>query len=661
MQKSSILIILIAFILGIITANYIHLHWIIIFTLWAVFICSTIVIVHFGKKLLFFRNWINWGLIIIFFLSGMLGYNFKMSSSYENEFSSAYLKDDQLIGEIIDFQKGKGDYDKAIVEIKKVVQHNKQTDVQGKLLCYIRSKKGKITKGKIILFQPNVQAIKNKNNPGEFNSVRYWAGHGINTICFVPEDAIEIIGDHGSFSRFWIRSRNYLEDIIRKHISKENQGLAIALVLGDKSDLSIEKRNHFANAGAMHVLAVSGLHVGILLIAIEWLFKRFRAFRKRHLYLYFSILFLWCFAFLTGMSASVVRAVTMFSILAIGQLLGKRYFGLQAIFGSALILLLFNPLLLYDIGFQLSYMAILGIGVFYQKIVHLYHSRFKLFNWLWEGTSIGIAAQIGTVPLTLYYFHQFPNYFFLSNIGVLIFAAIALISVVLLLIFHFIPYFVDALSYLVDFIFNMFNGFINWINTLPAVTSTGFTPNVLQVVLLYSGIVFCLYHWGKRNIRLFKWGISSLFILSITLISTREYNKSKSELIVFNNYKKVILLKSNRKLFLLYNSKNAPSISGLDYLVHGYEVSVGVKCEKIPLPLKSKISFSKDLYFKNLKSGIKIDYFGRKLFLADQVSNALNSDYTIVKGAWNPYLSSEKTTISTTDKALILKAKGKQF
>lgn len=207
----------------------------------------------------------------------------------------------------------------------------------------------------------------------------------------------------------------------------------------------------------------------------------------------------------------------------------------------------------------------------------------------------------------------------------------------------------------------MFNGFINWINTLPAVTSTGFTPNVLQVVLLYSGIVFCLYHWGKRNIRLFKWGISSLFILSITLISTREYNKSKSELIVFNNYKKVILLKSNRKLFLLYNSKNAPSISGLDYLVHGYEVSVGVKCEKIPLPLKSKISFSKDLYFKNLKSGIKIDYFGRKLFLADQVSNALNSDYTIVKGAWNPYLSSEKTTISTTDKALILKAKGKQF
>ena len=662
MQKSSILIILIAFILGIVAANYIHTHWVVLFTLWIMFACSTIVIVHFGKKLLFFRNWINWGLIMIFFLSGMLGYNFKMPSSYENEYSSVYLKDDQLIGEIVDYQKGDGDYDKAIIEIKKVVKYNSQTDVQGELLCYIRSSQGALTKGNIILFQPDIQTIKNKNNPGEFNAEKYWKVNGITAISFVPEDIIVVLGDHSSFSRFWMKTRNYLEDVIRSNISKENQGIAIALALGDKSDLSLERRDHFANAGAMHVLAVSGLHVGILLVFIQWIFKRFRVLRKRHLYLYFALLFLWCFAFLTGMSASVVRAVTMFSILAIGQLMGKQYFSLQAIFGSALILLIINPLLIYDIGFQLSYLAILGIGIFYKKILGIFHSRFKVVNWLWEGTAIGISAQIGTVPLTLYYFHQFPNYFFLSNIGVMIFASIALISIVILLLFHFIPYLVDALSYLVDFIFDLFNVFISWINTLPAVISTGFTPNVLQVILLYSGILFCLYQWRKKNVRFLNWGIISLFIISSTLIYNRENNKSKSELIVLNNYKKVILLKSNRKLFLLYDGEKSPSITELNYLINGYKTSVGVEYEKIPMPLESEIVFSEDICFKHLKSGIKIDYYGQKIFLANQIDKTIsNSGYSIIKGAWSPYLSSEDAKIDITEKALIIKPNGKEF
>ncbi len=662
MQKSSILVVLIAFILGIITANYTSTHWVVLFTLWAIVLCTIIVIVHFGKGLLFFRNWLNWGIVLIFFLSGMLGYRFKMPSSYENEYTSVYLKNDYLIGEIIEFQKGSGAYDKAIVQIKKVVKYEKQIDAQGKLLCYIRTPKDRLEKGHIVLFQPNVQPIQNKNNPGEFDTEKFWITKGINRIAFLQEETVQIIGDNSTFSRFWVRTRNYLETIIRSKISKENQGLAIALALGDKSDLSIEKRKHFANAGAMHVLAVSGLHVGILLLFIQWIFKRFRIFRKRHLYLYFSILFLWCFAFLTGMSASVVRAVTMFSILAGGQLLGKQYFGLQAVFGSAFILLLFNPLLLYDIGFQLSYTAVLGIALFYQKIVQLYHSRYKIVNWIWEGTAIGFSAQIGTVPLTLFYFHQFPNYFILSNIGVIIFASIALISVVVLLLFHFVPYLVDFLSLLVDFIFDLFNGFITWINTLPAVISTGFTPHILQVILLYSGLIFCLFYWKKKSKAYLKWGMIFTFIVSITLLINREHNKFKSELVILNNYKEVILLKSNRRLFVLYNSENAPSDSGLDYLVKGYKTAAGVDLEKIPLPMNLKITFSKDIQFKHSKSGIQINYFGQQLLLANRVNTAvLDSNYTLIKGAWNPYLSDTLDVISTLRGAQTFKPNEKEF
>src|SRR5690554_5649590 len=244
---------------------------------------------------------------------------------------------------------------------------------------------------------------------------------------------------------------------------------------------------------------------------------------------------LWCFAFLTGMSASVVRAVMMFSIMGFGQLMGKKFFGLHAIFASALLLLIFNPLVLFDIGFQLSYLAVLGISLFYQPIVKLFTSSHKIINWFWQGTVIGIAAQIGTVPISLIYFNQFPNYFLLTNIGLLVLAFIAFIGVLVLFISHLIPMLVDALSYLVNLIFDILTYFITWINSLPGEVSTGFTPHILQVALLYIAILFSLYQWQKGNFKKFIFTVLFLFVLSVSLIYNRENNKFKKELIVLNH------------------------------------------------------------------------------------------------------------------------------
>src|SRR5690554_7689202 len=315
--------------------------------------------------------------MVLFFLSGMLGYHFKVISSYEYEFSEIYLANDQLLGEIIEFQKGENEFDKAIIEVKKVIKPHTEALAQGKLLCYIRTSNSDLKEGSVILFQPDIQPIKNKNNPGEFNAEQYWKIKGISTIAFTTDENIEVLGQAKTFNSFWTNSRNYLANIVEQYIDEENQGLVIALSLGDKSNLSMEKRDHFANAGAMHVLAVSGMHVGILLWFIELIFKSFKFLRKRNLYIYFALISLWCFAFLTGMSASVVRAVMMFSIMGFGQLMGKKFFGLQAIFASALLLLIFNPLILFDIGFQLSYLAVIGISLFYRPIVNVFHSSYK--------------------------------------------------------------------------------------------------------------------------------------------------------------------------------------------------------------------------------------------------------------------------------------------
>lgn len=661
LRKSSILLLLIAFSLGIILASFTAIHWVIIFTCWITFAFTYGVTIAYGEQVLFFRKWINWNIMVLFFLSGMLGYHFKVISSYEYEFSEIYLANDQLLGEIIEFQKGENEFDKAIIEVKKVIKPHTEALAQGKLLCYIRSSNNDLKEGSIILFQPDIQPIKNKNNPGEFNAEQYWKIKGISTIAFTSDENIEVLGQAKTFNSFWTNSRNYLANIVKQYIDEENQGLVIALSLGDKSNLSMEKRNNFANAGAMHVLAVSGMHVGILLAFLHFIFQKISFLRKRNLYLYTALILLWCFAFLTGMSASVVRAVAMFTLLAIGQIKGHRFFGLQAIFASALFLLIFNPLFIFDIGFQLSYLAVIGISLFYRPILGLFHSRYKIINWFWQGTAVGIAAQIGTVPLSLLYFNQFPNYFFITNIGLLILAGVALISVVLLFLLHFIPWIVDVLAYIVNTIFDILNSFIVWVNSLPGEVSTGFTPHPLHVLLIYVGIGFSLYQWRKGNVKFFKIGILLLFISAVALIFNREYNKSKEELVVLNHYEKVILLKGNQSLHVLYDGEKRPSLSSLDYLINGYENATGIKAIKTPVPKDIQVQFSDQINFAHTKDGMAIAYYGKKYLLANRINKkVLNSDYELIKGQWNQFLPEEHINISTTKKALVLSPIGKE-
>lgn len=656
MIKSSIFAALSAFLIGIFIANLLDIHWVLIFTIWATLLFTLIILLTFGEKVLFFRKWISWNIILVLFFSGMLGYQLKMPTSYEQDFNSLYLENDQLIGRIIDFQEGKVEYDKAIVSVQQIIKPHSNVYAQGQLLCYIKSSTSQISEGSVVLLKPDIQPIENKNNPGEFDAVKYWKVKGISTISFLGDEDITELGFINSFSGFWTRSRAYLVNVIKENISEENQGLVVALTLGDKSKLSIEKRNHFANAGAMHVLAVSGMHVGILLGFLQWIFFLIKPLRKRNLYLYFALILIWAFAFLTGMSASVARAVTMFSILAIGQLMGKKFFSLQAIFASAFLLLIFNPLYLFDIGFKLSYLAVLGIAFFYRPIVKLVHFRYKVLNYFWQGTTIGIAAQIGTIPLTLYYFNQFPNYFFLTNIGLLILASIALISVVVFLIFHAVPYLVDWLAYLVNFIYDTLTNFIKWINSLPGEVSTGFTPSIFQVVMMYLFIGLTFYFWHNRKLKAFRFGITILFVLGLSLIANREHNKSKEELIVLNHYRKSVLFKAGRNLYFIYDDSHSTTQKQIDFLLSGYENSVGLKATTLPLNEGEELELAEDLYFQSSKNGWLINYENQKYFLANRIVGEFKSEeYSLVKGAWNPYLESDAIDLNTTKKALIIK------
>lgn len=656
MKKNSLLVILVPYIIGILIGHAIQIDWLISLSLWVSAFLLLIILTSYGRKKYHYRFWISINTITAFLFMGLLNYNLNNQRVLSNHFSEFYVSYDQIIGKIIDYQEGSGNFDKVILSTEQLLKSStkKEQPIRGKLLCYIEKGEVKYSLGDYVQIKSDIIPIKNKNNPGEFDAEKFWAIRGITEMSFVRQNSILKLESTSNFHTIWYKSREYLKKIIAENISAENQGLVVALTLGDKSEITQENKENFSNAGAMHVLAVSGMHVGILLFFLEVIFKRIKVLRQKNLYLIIAIFFLWMYAFLTGLPASVFRAVLMFSILAIGKLLGKNTFSLQSIFASALIILIINPLLIYDVGFQLSYLAVVGISVFFQPISNLILVKNKWLKRLWEGTALCFAAQIGTVPISLYYFNQFPNYFLLSNVVVLVFAWFAMISAVVFMIFHFVPYLSTILALITDYIFGGFKYLIDWINKLPFVISTGFTPSVLHIVIIYSLLILVMVLWNRKNLRNFNLGITILFFSCVGLVVDREQKKFSNELIIMNDRNKIIILKENGQLYAFFDPKYANQ-KGIDFLIHGYEIKNGVTSKVIPIEIGKKIT-SDSFTAENYREGLALHYRDKNLFL-QTFSKTLTAfeSYDIVTGSWSQQKANIPSTYSINEAALIFK------
>ncbi|MDX1652871.1 MAG: ComEC/Rec2 family competence protein [Brumimicrobium sp.] len=646
---------LVSFICGVLIAHYLQPAWIIAFTLWAFLLLSSLCLIRFGRKTIFLRKVIGISVLMVFLFSGVLGYSSAISTNMTHHFSKEFLPGDQLIGTVEEFELGKGDYNKMIFHLETVVGDHRSVIAEGKILCYVKKEAGMIPLGSLITVSPELLKIRNKNNPGEFDAETFWKTQGISDMCFLSSDEVKINERGGLLSNFWMDTREYFKLVFKTNLQEKNYGVASALALGDKSSLTKEKRNEFADAGAMHVLAVSGMHVGILLGFLQWIFFRVSFLRRRNLYIYFALIVVWSFAFLTGLSASVFRATLMFSILAVGQLKGYPFFNLNALLFSALILLLIDPFYLFDIGFQLSFAAMLGIIFFYQRVKGLLLIRNKWIDYFWQGTALGIAAQIGTMPLSLYYFHQFPNYFILTNLGLIILSAAALIAAIVLLIFHWIPYLADVVGYITDLIFTVLNGFIEWINTLPFKISSGYDPGLLMVLVIYLAITGLLYFSVRRNIIGFRLMSYLVFILAILLLVDRELNKTSDELVVFNHYEPFVVLKEGEKMLCFYPSNDEGSSDSYQFMVEGYKDKMGSEAEFIEVRNDRAFRIGDFFSLTPGRKGWEIRYFNENLLLLNQNTSGkkLSPNTKVIKGDWFPYADDDKTDLSTQNGAII--------
>lgn len=393
---------------------------------------------------------------------------------------------------------------------------------KGRALLYFRSgeKARKLAYGDVVTVRARLERIEQPHNPEAFNYAGYMRRRGVCFTGFVREEGFEKMG-HSPESRILEIANETRRRCVSLYESAgmtgDELGILKAILLGDDDTLDSNLKKSYSSAGVSHILCVSGMHVGIIFMIINFLLKPLdysvttRIFKS-----VVTTAVVWAYAHVTGLAPSVTRAAAMFTFVAAGQALRRNTDVFHSLFASLFILLVHNPLLLFETGFQLSYLAVFGIVLFQPKISGIFKFKTKVAKYFWELLTVSVAAQIGTSPIAIYYFSQFPNYFMLSNLCVMALSFVVVVTGVLLLPFSMLPVAGRLLSRLLTAEIRVMNAIITFIERLPFSVTENIDYTVFQVVVLYATVgCVCSYIHRKKRLAL----VSACVFLSVFSLS----------------------------------------------------------------------------------------------------------------------------------------------
>ncbi len=525
--------------------------------------------------------------IILWLMMIAFGYDWSRNHDLKNNASFAakyYSGSEPVIVQVARPIEIKANSFKTVANIIAIETNNSWTTATGKVMLYFLkdSLAAKIQYGDRLIIYSTLASPLLPANPGEFDYSKYLARKNIHFQSFVRSDGWTKIGSgYGSaLVEYSIRIRNhFLEIFERNNITGREFAVVNALVLGMDDYLDIETRKDFSASGAMHILCVSGLHVGIIYLVLNWLLS----FLKRNKFsrLLKALLLLsgiWGYALLTGLSPSVLRASAMFSFVIVGSLLNRSGQIYNSLSASAFLLLLINPFLLHDVGFQLSYAAVLAIVSIQPLLYNLWRPDNYLLSKAWGLVTVSVAAQVGTFPLGLYYFHQFPNYFILTNLIVVPLATLILYSGFIVVLTSFFPLVSFWISQVLIILLKTLNSSVSFIEQLPYSTTSSIYVSTIVVLLLYWLIFNLFKTWTTKNIVFLKLALVVGILLASELV-VREYFRQKQQKII------VYSVKNDAAIDLIQGRENAfisAAFTGLnptrfEYQISGSRLQAGIR------------------------------------------------------------------------------------
>lgn len=314
------------------------------------------------------------------------------------------------------------------------------------------------------------------------------------------------------------------------------QAVVSALTIGEKTDLTPELKAMYSAAGVSHVLALSGLHVGILSCILLWLFYPLTYLKHgRKILAFLVVCLLWLFAFISGLSSSVVRAVVMYSLYTFASFCSEeRFSGMHSLVLAAFLMLIYNPFFLFDISFQLSFTAVFSILAFYPLFSRWLCIKNCVLRYVWNTLSLSVSAQLGTLPFILYYFGSFPTYFLLANLVVVILAGGILMLTLVALCVASVPMVGSTVMTLLEWCTSVLNESTRWVQQLDGSQITSVYLSSSQACLLIA-VIICFYLcWASGIHRKASDWIRLLMVCNLfVVVSCVEYTGEAPEQLYF--------------------------------------------------------------------------------------------------------------------------------
>ncbi len=489
--------------------------------------------------------------------------------------------------------------------------------------------------GDKILFNTILKTIPEPQNPNEFDYKKYLSLKGIRFQSYIDKNRWQKIdsncGNWFIASAYQLREK-FLNIFSSFNINQQDYGVVAAIILGYDEKLDPELSKQYSGAGVTHVLCVSGMHVGVIFMILNFFLGFMDKNRKTKIFKAILLLFfVWLYSAITGLSPSVQRSATMFTFVIIGNSLKQRVDTYNSLMGSLLFLIISNPFIIFNLGLQLSYFAVFGIVWLQKPIYNLWIPRFKAIDWTWQLMTVSIAAQIITTPISIFFFHQFPNYFLLSNLLVVFVSSLVIYAGVAVLATSFWFWLSNICAYILVFLVKLMNRITIFISDLPGSQTLNIDIDLFGTLILYiiifSSIIF-LYYRNKKMI----WVSLSSIIIFLGYNLFDNYNELNSKKITLYSIRKqsIIDVKNENQLLVFTDSATFFANNQSNFQTNSHRISEGIVPQEIDW-------FGSEKTYRNngiFKQGNYFQAGSKRIAIINQsfipTYNRLKVDYAII-------------------------------
>lgn len=507
----------------------------------AFIVCTIICFSFLPETKRFHFNWLRGvSILLLFVFAGMILMWNQNIQNNKNWFDKIYKQGNSVLITLEEPPVEKANSYKALASVNAVLINNHWQPTAGHILLYIKkdSTALNLNYGSQIIFNKNLQAITNSGNPAALNYNRFCLFEGItNQIFLSKNDYIVSSSTNKNFlQQFLFSTRDAALRTMQQNIhSPKELGIAEALLIGYRNDLDKDLVQAYSDTGVVHIIAISGMHIAILYITLVWLFRFFKPSKFKKIIEPIIILaVIWMFTLIAGAAPSISRASVMFTCILVGQFLNKNGNIFNTLAASAFILLVYNPFNLWDVGFQLSYAAVLSIVIFFKPINNLLYVQNKSLRKLWQLTSVTLAAQIFALPIVIYHFHQLPLMFLIGNLIAVPLSGFILYAELALFCFSWSHFGAAFIGGVIEYSIKFMNNFIQYMDATNFSVWDSLHISLWQLIFLLAFIialsVWILYKNKHALITSLNFAIVFFILRDINFIQHSQQQK----LIVYN-------------------------------------------------------------------------------------------------------------------------------